>query len=42
MGNAERGLPSWPVLFTIITLKSNSWFRSAGDLPVAAHIDRGS
>lgn len=22
---------SWPELFTIITLKSDSWFRSAGD-----------
>lgn len=22
---------SWPVLFTIITLKSDSWFRSTGD-----------
>lgn len=28
MGHCPK---SWPVLFTIITLKSDSWFRSTGD-----------
>lgn len=33
IGTAKVGYcpKSWPVLFTIITLKSDSWFRSTGD-----------
>lgn len=36
----EEAVPSGLVLFTVITLKSDSWFRSAEDFSVAARIDR--